>query len=179
MNQKQQLQNLTVKQKINVASNLTAIVEVENKIQELYVFLEVADDDDDMEEKDKDNIKNEINFNILKLTVLKNEDIFLNSNRFNHTSAQMKQEWEKIKYLQRIIRVMLKQNKNIDLDNKFVQLFNSVQYFSTSQELKLLEYEGDTQKEVPPILKVVVEGQPDLTEEEIHQFINCQYQNEN
>ena len=78
---------MTVKQKINVASNLTAIVEVENKIQELYVFLEVADDDDDMEEKDKDNIKNEINFNILKLTVLKNEDIFLNSNRFNHTSA--------------------------------------------------------------------------------------------
>ena len=78
---------MTVKQKINVASNLTAIVEVENKIQELYVFLEVADDDDDMEEKDKDNIKNEINFNILKLTVLKNEDIFLNSNRFNHASA--------------------------------------------------------------------------------------------
>ena len=60
---------------------MSAIVEVENKIQELYVFLEVADDDEDMETKDKNNIKHEINFNILKLTLLKNEEIFMNSKK--------------------------------------------------------------------------------------------------
>jgi len=54
------------------------IIEVEKDIEELRIYLEVGDDDD-MSERGLDRIRNEINFNILKLVILRNHD-FMRTN---------------------------------------------------------------------------------------------------